>query len=56
MIDLAKEFIGAGEVKGLFFHQIAQSDKAYLYQVSNEDGLPRLSGWLTWKKGLIPLI
>ena len=33
MKQLAKEFIGKGEVKGFIFTQIKKSDKAYIYKV-----------------------
>ena len=35
MRELQLEFEGKGEVKGIFFHQIAQSDKTYIYHRSD---------------------
>ena len=35
MIELEKEFIGIGEVKGFKFEQLQKSDYAYMYKVSS---------------------
>ena len=36
MIELEKEFIGIGEVKGFKFEQLQKSDYAYMYKVSSK--------------------
>jgi hypothetical protein len=38
-IELEKEFIGVGEVKGFLFRQIRSSEAAYIYEVSFEGKL-----------------
>ena len=37
--DLPLEFIGRGEVKGQLFTQMAASDLAYIYRVSDVNGV-----------------
>ena len=37
MIELEKEFIGIGEVKGFKFEQLDKNEYDYLYKVSNKD-------------------
>ena len=34
---LPKQFTGKGEVKGYYFTQIRQTDKAFIYEVSHDD-------------------
>lgn len=36
--ELEKVFMGRGEVKGFYFEQVAESDKAYLYRVTCVEG------------------
>jgi hypothetical protein len=36
MKQLEEQFIGKGEVKGFVFTQVKKSDKAYIYEVSDE--------------------
>jgi len=48
MIELQKNFIGKGEVKGFEFHQLRSNGHAFLYEVRSEynyDGVPETNVW-----------